>query len=134
MPEVPRHQGRAAVQRLCGPDGEEELSGGVGVLTSLFTAMKSTDPCWDTPVDALRAVRPSYLRSVAGNPRQRMKGHGKDRLEKATYQPGEYGRMVRRDGTEQWWVRSSIGTWVALRHERVMPNDDGSITLLLMKT
>jgi hypothetical protein len=36
--------------------------------------------------------------------------------------------------TDQWWVRSSTGTWVALRHERVMPNDDGSITLLLVKT
>jgi hypothetical protein len=63
-----------------------------------------------------------------------MKGHGKDRPEKATYQPGDYGRMIRPDGTEQWWVRSSSGTWVALRHQRVMPNDDGSITLLLMKT
>src|SRR5215472_15253775 len=54
-----------------------------------------------------------------------MKGHGKDRLEKATYQPGDYGRIVRPDGTEQWWVRSSGGPSVALRHQRVMPNDDG---------
>jgi hypothetical protein len=85
-------------------------------------------------VDTLQAVLPSYLRSVAGNPRQLVERHGKDRLEKATYQPGDYGRMIRPDGTEQWWVRSSTGTWVALRHERVMPNDDGSITLLLVKT
>ena len=85
-------------------------------------------------MDALQAVRPSYVRSVAGNPRQSMRGHGKERPEKATYQPGDYGRMVRPDGTEQWWVRSSIGTWVALRHQSVMPNDDGSITLLLVKT
>jgi hypothetical protein len=63
-----------------------------------------------------------------------MKGRGKDRLEKATYHPGDYGRMIRPDGTAQWWVRSSSGTWVALRHERIMPNDDGSITLLLVKT
>jgi len=63
-----------------------------------------------------------------------MKRYDKDRLEKATYQPGDYGRMIRPDGTEQWWVRSSNGTWVALRHERVMPNDDGTITLLLVKT
>ena len=62
-----------------------------------------------------------------------MKEHGKDRLEKATYQPGDYGRVIRPDGDEQWWVRSSKGTWVALRHQRVMPNDDGSITLLLVK-
>jgi hypothetical protein len=45
-----------------------------------------------------------------------MKVHGGDRLEKATYQPGDYGRMIRADGTEQWWVRSPKGTWVALRH------------------
>jgi hypothetical protein len=63
-----------------------------------------------------------------------MKEHGEDRLEKATYQLGDYGRMSRPDGTEQWWVRSPKGTWVALRHQRVMPNDDGSITLLLLKT
>jgi len=60
-----------------------------------------------------------------------MKGHGTEQLETATYQPGDYGRMIRPDGTEQWWVRSSSGAWVALRHQRVMPNDDGSITLLL---
>jgi hypothetical protein len=63
-----------------------------------------------------------------------MKKHGEDRLEKATYQPGDYGRMIRPDGAEQWWVRSSKGAWVALRHQRVMPNDDGSITLLFVKT
>ena len=61
-------------------------------------------------------------------------GDVKDRPENATYQPGDYGRMIRPDGIEQWWVRSSSGTWVALRHQRVMPNDDGSITLLLTRT
>jgi hypothetical protein len=30
-------------------------------------------------------------------------------------------------------VRSPQGTWVALRHQRIMPNDDGSITLLLLE-
>jgi hypothetical protein len=62
-----------------------------------------------------------------------MKEHGKDRLEKATYQPGDYGRMIRPDGTEQWWVRSPKGIWIALRHQRVMPNEDGSITLLSLE-
>jgi hypothetical protein len=61
------------------------------------------------------------------------KEHGEDRLENATYQSGDYGRMIRADGAEQWWVRSSKGTWVALRHQRVMLNDDGSITLLLLE-
>jgi hypothetical protein len=60
------------------------------------------------------------------------KEHGADRLEKATYHPGDYGRIIRPDGVEQWWVRSSKGMWVALRHQRVMPNADGSITLLLL--
>jgi len=66
--------------------------------------------------------------------RQLVKKRGEDRLEKATYHPADYGRVIRPDGAEQWWVRSSTGTWVALRHQRVMPNDDGSITLLLVKT
>ena len=55
-----------------------------------------------------------------------------DRPETATFAPGDYGRIVRPDGTEQWWVRSSKGTWIALRHQRVMINEDGSITLLLL--
>ena len=55
-----------------------------------------------------------------------------DRPEKATFAPGDYGRIVSRDGTEQWWVRSSKGTWSALRHQRVMMNEDGSVTLLFL--
>jgi hypothetical protein len=62
-----------------------------------------------------------------------MKERGEDRLENATYRPGDYGRMIRLDGTEQWWVRSPKGNWVALRHQRIMPNEDGSITLLLLE-
>ena len=50
-----------------------------------------------------------------------------------TYQPGEYGRVLQPDGTEQWWVRSADGTWTALSHQRVMENDDGTITLLYLK-
>ena len=56
-----------------------------------------------------------------------------DRPEKATFAPGDYGRIVNLDGTEQWWVRSSKGTWIALRHQRVMINEDGSITLLFLE-
>ena len=63
----------------------------------------------------------------------RERQRGEDRVEKTTYRLGDYGRLVRPDGTEQWWVRSPQGTWVALRHQRVMPNDDGSITLLLLE-
>jgi len=54
------------------------------------------------------------------------------RPERATFAPGEYGRMARPDGTVQWYVRSSKGTWIALRHQRVTENDDGSITLLFL--
>ena len=54
------------------------------------------------------------------------------RPERATYAPGEYGRMARADGTVQWYVRSSKGTWMALRHQRVMENDNGTITLLFL--
>jgi len=55
------------------------------------------------------------------------------RIEKATYPSSDYGRIVRSDGSERWWVRSSNGSWIALRHQRVMENDDGSITLLLLR-
>ena len=65
--------------------------------------------------------------------KERLKEHGESRLEKATYQPGDYGRLIQPDGTEQWWVRSSKRTWIALRHQRVMPNEDGSITLLSLE-
>jgi hypothetical protein len=54
-------------------------------------------------------------------------------LEKATYGRGDYGRMVLPDGSERWWVRSPEGSWLALPHERVMQNDDGSITLLSLQ-
>src|SRR5215470_4729917 len=53
-------------------------------------------------------------------------------VERATFRRGEYGRIVRPDGIEQWWVRSARGTWIALSHQRVMENDDGTITLLLL--
>ena len=52
------------------------------------------------------------------------------RAEKATFGPGEYGRVMQPDGTAQWWIRSSKGTWIALSHQRVMENEDGSITIL----
>jgi hypothetical protein len=54
------------------------------------------------------------------------------RLDRATFRPGEYGRMTRADGTPQWWVRSSSGGWIALSHQRVVENDDGTITLLYL--
>jgi predicted lipoprotein with Yx(FWY)xxD motif len=55
------------------------------------------------------------------------------RVDRATFQRGDYGRVVRADGTEQWWVRSSNGTWIALAHQRVIENGDGTITLLYLK-
>ena len=54
------------------------------------------------------------------------------RVDRATLRRGEYGRIVRPDGSEQWWVRSARPTWLALSHQRVMENDDGTITLLLL--
>ena len=40
--------------------------------------------------------------------------------------------MTGRDGVEQWWVRSPSGGWVALTHQRVVENEDGTITLLYL--
>ena len=53
-------------------------------------------------------------------------------VDRATFRRGEYGRIVRPDGSERWWVRSARGTWIALSHQRVMKNEDGTITLLLL--
>ena len=52
------------------------------------------------------------------------------RIDRTTFRPGDYGRVTGADGTERWWVRSSTGGWVALSHQRVVENDDGTITLL----
>ncbi len=54
------------------------------------------------------------------------------RVDRATFHPGDYGRMTQPDGTERWWVRSSDGIWMALSHQRVEENDDGTITLLYL--
>ena len=54
------------------------------------------------------------------------------RLDRATFRPGDYGRVTRPDGTDQWWVRSPSGSWIALSHGRVVENDDRTITLLYL--
>jgi hypothetical protein len=59
-------------------------------------------------------------------------GEASRQLDRATFPPGDYGRMTRADGSLQWWVRSSGGGWVALSHQRVVENDDGTITLLYL--
>jgi hypothetical protein len=54
------------------------------------------------------------------------------RVDRATYRAGDYGRVIQADGTDRWWVRSSNGAWIALSHQRVAENDDGTITLLYL--
>jgi hypothetical protein len=51
---------------------------------------------------------------------------------RATFGPGDYGRLVQPDGTERWWVRSANGTWTVLSHQRVVENEDGTLTLLYL--
>jgi hypothetical protein len=41
--------------------------------------------------------------------------------------------LTQADGTDRWWVRSSSGAWMALSHQRVEENDDGTITLLYLQ-
>ena len=65
--------------------------------------------------------------------RTRLPAEAPPRVDRATFEPADYGRLVRADGTEQWWVRSSQGIWTALTHQRVTENDDGTITLLYVK-
>jgi hypothetical protein len=65
--------------------------------------------------------------------RDRTSARDSAQVDHATFAPGEYGRMSRADGTEQWWVRSASGNWIALTHQRVMENEDGTITLLYLK-
>ena len=69
---------------------------------------------------------------MASAPRVQGKKDGAARAERTTFRPGEYGRVIRPDGTEQWWVRSPAGAWVPLSHQRVAENDDGTITLLYL--
>ncbi len=64
-------------------------------------------------------------------PQQPAKGHSR-RVDRATFRPGDYGRLIQADGTDRWWVRSSNGDWMALSHQRVGENDDGTITLLYL--
>ena len=54
------------------------------------------------------------------------------RVDRATFREGDYGRVIQADGTDRWWVRSSNGAWIALSHQRVAENDDGTITLLYL--
>jgi hypothetical protein len=54
-------------------------------------------------------------------------------VDRATLSPGDYGRVIQADGTVRWWVRSASGAWTALSHQRVVENDDGTITLLYLK-
>jgi hypothetical protein len=54
-------------------------------------------------------------------------------VDRATFHPGDYGRRIQADGTDEWWVRASNGAWMALSHQRVEENDDGTITLLYLK-
>ena len=62
---------------------------------------------------------------------QPAKGHSQ-RVDRATFRPGDYGRVIQADGTDRWWVRASNGEWMALSHQRVVENDDGTITLLYL--
>ncbi len=67
---------------------------------------------------------------ISNRVRLRRREAATPRIDHATFQPGDYGRVVRAGRTEQWWVQSSQGTWRALTHELVIENDDGTITLL----
>ena len=55
------------------------------------------------------------------------------RIDRATFRPGDYGRVTQADGIDRWWVRSSNGDWIALSHQRVVENEDGTIMLLYLK-
>jgi hypothetical protein len=42
-------------------------------------------------------------------------------------------KVTQADGIDRWWVRSSNGDWIALSHQRVVENEDGTITLLYLQ-
>jgi hypothetical protein len=56
------------------------------------------------------------------------------RVDRATFRPGDYGRVIQADRIDRWWVRASNGDWIALSHQRVLENDDGTITLLYLNS
>jgi hypothetical protein len=63
---------------------------------------------------------------------QRTSEHSR-RIDRATFRPGDYGCVTQADGIDRWWVRSSNGDWIALSHQRVVENEDGTITLLYLQ-
>jgi hypothetical protein len=65
--------------------------------------------------------------------RTRQRKHQPPGIDHATFRRGDYGRLIRADGSAQWWVRSTRGIWMALSHQRVIENEDGTITLLYLK-
>jgi len=58
------------------------------------------------------------------------RNNDESRPDRATFAPGDYGRVTRPDGTAQWYVRSRKGAWIAPRYQRIIENQDGTITLL----
>jgi hypothetical protein len=72
--------------------------------------------------------RPMATKGIAQRPRE-----ASPHPDRATFRPGDYGRVVHKDGTERWWVRSASGGWISLAHQRVVENEDGTITLLYLK-
>jgi hypothetical protein len=68
---------------------------------------------------------------VDGHPAYEASGEGQSpRVDRATFRAADYGRVIGTDGTASRWVRSSNGALMALSHQRVTENDDGTITLV----
>ena len=55
--------------------------------------------------------------------------HPHIRGDAAIFAPGDYGRVTKPDGTQQWWVRGLNGNWIVLTHHRVAAHEDGTITV-----
>jgi len=55
--------------------------------------------------------------------------HPHIRGDAVTFTPGDYGRVTKPDGTQQWWVRGPNGNWLLLTHHRVAEHEDGTITV-----
>jgi predicted lipoprotein with Yx(FWY)xxD motif len=45
------------------------------------------------------------------------------------FAPGDYGRVTKPDGMQQWLVRGLNGNWIPITQQHVTEHEDGTITV-----
>ena len=108
-----------------------DTAAGPRMVRSAFFQIKVVDPATAEGF-TFRASRWHHVLSMVTRRTQQAAKVQSQRVDRATFRASDYGRVIQADGTDRWWVRSSNGAWMALSHQRVVENDDGTITLLYL--